>query len=184
MFRVIVFGVFAALLWSMATAEEDPPREPSIRDLDILIGKWRYVDQSTDLAGFDYHETGFTECAYTLDGAYIRCDGEGVYNGKSRTFVEYLNFNRFSGEFQRVGMFGNHPAIATFTLEISKDGKRIEQLGKPMRQRDGSFTRNWGVITFSDNDHYTWHVHVNHSDEPPDHWPRKFVSTFERVVHQ
>lgn len=182
MLRAVPIGFCAALSWSIATAGEVPPREPSIQDLDILIGKWSYVDQSTELAGFDYRETGFTECAYALDGAYIRCDGRGVYNGKSRTFVEYLNYNRFTGEFQRVGMFGNHPAIATFTLEISKDGKRIEQRGAPMPQRNGTFTRNWGVITFADNDHYTWHVHINRSDEAPDHWPLKFISTFKRIV--
>jgi hypothetical protein len=180
--RRIAVTFFAIAVWSVASASEDPPYERSIRDLDILIGKWRYVDESTDLAGFDYRETGFTECAYTLDGAYIRCDGKGNYNGKSRTFVEYLNYNRFTGNFQRVGMFGNHPATATFTLEISEDGRRIEQRGAPMPQRDGTFTRNWGVITFTDDDHYTWDVHVNRSDEAPDYWPRKFISTFERIV--
>ncbi|GJM09985.1 MAG: hypothetical protein DHS20C11_22610 [Lysobacteraceae bacterium] len=165
-----------------STANDNASNEPSIKDLDILIGKWRYVDEATELAGFDYHETGETECAYALDGAYIRCQGTGVYNGKQRTFVEFLNYNRFTEEFQRVGMFGNHPAIASFTLEISDDGKRIEQRGKPMPQRDGTYTRNWGVITFVDDNHYTWDVHVNRSNEAPNHWPRKFVSQFERVV--
>lgn len=182
MSRLVAFGIVAAMIGSAAGADEAPQREPSIRDLDILVGKWRYVDESTDLAGFDYREEGITECAYALDGTYIRCDGQGSYNGRSRTFVEYLNYNRYSAEFQRVGMFGNHPAIATFTLEISADGKRIEQRGTPMRQRDGTYTRNWGVISFSDEDHYTWHVHINRSDEAPDHWPRKFISTFERIV--
>lgn len=176
--------VFTTLLLSslIATADGNPSDQPSIKDLDILIGKWRYVDESTELAGFDYRETGETECAYTLDDAFIRCEGSGVYSGKSRTFVEYLNYNRFTGEFQRIGMFGNHPSIPRFTLEISEDGKRIEQRGAPLPQRDGSFTRNWGVITFIDDDHYTWDVHVNSSNEAANYWPRKFVSTFERVV--
>ena len=176
----VVAGLLASTLSPVATAEEGS-HERSIRDLDMLIGKWRYVDESTELAGFDYYETGVVECAYALDDAYIRCDGEGLYNGKSRTFVEYLNYNRFTGDFQRVGMFGNHPAIARFTLEVSDDGKRIEQRGAPMPQRDGTYTHNWGVITFTDDDHYVWHVHLNRSNEPPDHWPRKFISTFERI---
>lgn len=184
MHKAVVATVLAFSILSAASAGESPSEERSIRDLDILIGKWRFVDQSTELAGFDYRETGVTECAYALDDAYIRCNGEGLHNGKSRTFVEYLNYNRFTGEFQRVGMFGNHPAISTFTLDVSDDGKRIEQRGAPMPQRDGTFTRNWGIITFTDKDHYTWHVHLNRSNEAPDHWPLKFISTFARVVDE
>lgn len=180
--RSIMVGFLAAVVVSVVDASDAPPHEPSVRDLDLLIGKWRYVDESTKLAGFDYRETGTTECRYALDGAYIRCDGKGLYNGNSRTFVEFLNYNRFTGEFQRVGMFGNHPAIARFTLEISEDGRRIEQRGAPMPQRDGTFTHNWGVITFADDNHYTWHVRLNRSNEPPDHWPLRFISIFERIV--
>lgn len=182
MAKVFSIILFVSAIAGPAVADDDAPPEPTIRDLDVLIGKWRYVDESTDLAGFDYREEGVTECEYALDDAYIRCEGEGVHNGRSRTFVEYLNYNRFTGEFQRVGMFGNHPAIATFTLELSEGGRRIEQFGAPTPQRDGTFTRNWGVITFSDEDHYSWDVHVNRSDEPPNHWPRKFVSRFERIA--
>lgn len=119
MLKVVVISFFVAVFWPITSVGEVSQHEPTIRDLDILIGTWLYVDESTDLAGFDYRETGFTECAYALDAAYIRCDGESVYNGKSSTFVEYLNCNGFTGGFQRVAMLGNHTAIATFTLEIS-----------------------------------------------------------------
>lgn len=98
MLKVIVICYFVAVFWPSVSAGEVPQHEPFIRDLDVLTGKWRHVDESTDLAGFDYRETGFTECAYVLEDACIRCDGEGFYNGKSRTFVEYLNYNRFTGE--------------------------------------------------------------------------------------
>ena len=93
MLRVFAIGICAACLFSIAAAGETSPHEPSIQDLDVLIGKWRYVDQSTELAGFDYRETGTTECAYALDDAYIRCDGEGVFNGKSRTFGDTLQLS-------------------------------------------------------------------------------------------
>jgi len=182
--KFIAAGLVSAFMCVGAAVAEKPSPEPSIKDLDVLIGKWRYVDQSTDLAGFDYREEGETECQYALGGKYIRCEGSGVYNGKSRVFVEYINYNQFTEEFQRVGFFENHPAHARFTLQISEDGKRIEQRGAPMDQRDGSVTRNWGVITFIDDDHYNWDVHVNTSTEAADYWPRKFISTFERVTDE
>ena len=179
MYKIIAAGLVSAFACAGAAVAAD-----AATDLEILIGKWRYVDQSTDLAGFDYREEGETECQYALGGKYIRCEGSGVYNGKTRVFVEYINYNQFTEEFQRVGFFENHPAHARFTLQISEDGKRIEQRGAPMDQRDGTVTRNWGVITFIDDDHYNWDVHVNTSNEAADYWPRKFVSTFERVTDE
>jgi len=155
--------------------------QPSIRDLDRLVGKWTFYDEATPLAGFDYREEGTIECRYAVDDAYIRCDGVGHRNGKTRSFVEYINYNFITEQFERVGIFGNHPAKAVFAMTLSDDGKMIKQKGTPMQQRGGYFTRNWGKIRFVNDDHYIWETRVNRSDEDPDHWPLKFISEYKRV---
>ena len=179
---VRIGSIFLIMLVSvMGAMAEGDARTPSIQDLDHLIGKWRYVDQSTELAGFDYREEGVINCNYALDGKYIQCDGAGHYGDKTRTYVDYISYNNISETFVRTGMFGNHPAIASFTMNVSDDGMTIEQFGTPMHQRDGSTSKNWGVINFSDNDHYVWKVHVNRSTKAPDYWPLSFISTYERI---
>ncbi len=178
-------AVVAALLGAaaMPSAAEDTAKdtERSTRDLDRFIGKWRFVDEATELAGFEYREEGVTECHYALDDAYIQCDGVGGSNNKTRHWVDYLNYNSITGDFERVGMFGNHPAKSSFTMRLSDDGQVVELFGAPMKQRDGSTTVNWGVIEFQDENNFTWNTRLNRSTQPPDHWPLSFVGVYERI---
>ncbi|WP_262696085.1 DUF1579 family protein [Kordiimonas aquimaris] len=179
-------ALIVALIFTLSqagiAADSENERNKSIKDLNLLIGSWRYVDQSTENAGFNYREEGTIECAYAFNEAYIQCNGTGHYNNKTRTFIEYINYNQITKNFERVGIFENHPAKAIFTLTVSADGKTIEQFGAPMHQRDGTVTKNWGSIRFSDENHYTWQTRVNYSNEAPDHWPVRFISTYERIT--
>ena len=171
---VLALGVMIGV----AAAQET---EKSTRDLDRLIGHWRFVDQSTELAGFDYREEGEVTCQYVYDAAYIRCDGFGVSNDRRREFVEYLNYNSITDQYERVGMFQNHPAKARFTMTLADDGREIEQFGAPMHQRNGATTRNWGKIKFESDDKYVWSTRLHRSGQDPNHWPLSFIGTYERV---
>lgn len=153
----------------------------STKDLHRFIGKWQFVDEATELAGFTYREEGTTECRYALDGAYIRCDSVGRYNGKSRTYVDYLNYNSITDTYDRVGMFANHPEKATFTMKLANGGRTVSLTGTPMQQRDGSVTKNRAVITFADDNTYVWETRVNKSTEPADSWPLRFIGTYKKV---
>ena len=175
---VAAIAAFMGVAAAPALAED---KERSTQDLDQFIGKWRFVDEATDLAGFEYREEGIIDCHYALDDAYIQCDGAGHSNNKTRTWVDYLSYNSIRGEYERIGLFGNHPEKSSFIMRPSADGKVIEIFGVPMQQRDGSVTKNWGVIEFQDSDNFTWDTRLNRSTQPPDHWPLSFVGVYQRI---
>lgn len=176
--KLAVAGVTLCAASLTVTAQNS---EKSTQDLYRFIGTWQFVDEATALAGFTYREEGITECRYALDNAYIRCDSVGRYNGKSRTYVDYLNYNSITGVYDRVGMFANHPEKAVFTMKLSDDGRTVELTGKPMQQRDGSVTKNRAVIKFLSDDEFIWETRVNKSTEPADSWPLSFIGTYKKV---
>lgn len=172
----------AFLVSGFVTSTTATAEEPSIRDLDALIGTWEFFDEATELAGFDYREEGTQTCQYDLDDAFIRCDGTGHARGKTRHFSMYINYNAFNGTYEMIGLFGNFPEKSFFTIKPSADFKRLELFGKRMNQRDGSTTQNYGVITFTDPGAFTWETHVNKSKEPLNHWPRRFYGEYRKVT--
>lgn len=173
-----LFITGACLLFSVSTTSA---AEPSIRDLDKFIGKWTFTDEATKLAGFEYKESGEIECRYDLDDTYIRCDNVGRHNGKERRYVNYINYNSISGTFELVGIFGNFPEKSFFSLKPLNDFTQFELAGRPMRQRSGLTSKNYGVITFKDANHFTWETRLNKSNEAPNHWPLKFIGTYQRA---
>jgi|GEM_PF-6521840 len=162
-------------------ANDEAAPEKSTQDLGALIGKWRFVDESTDAAGFDYREEGTLHCFYAYEDAYIQCDGEGDNGRQKRTYSDFLNYNSITDQYEWVGIFGNHPEKAFFVLTPSEDGKRIEMRGRPMNQRGGRTSRNYAVIEFDGDDAFTWNTYLNRSTDPGNHWPLSFIGTFERI---
>ena len=175
LFSCVVLTALAAMPLRAQEAEK------STRDLAMFIGKWQFVDAATELAGFEYREEGITECSYALDDAYIRCDSTGTANGKTRTYVDYLNYNSITDTYERTGLFGNFPEKSSFTMTIREGGMVIEQMGAPVNQRNGTTSTNWGLIRFTDADNFTWETRLNRSHQPPDHWPLSFIGTYKRI---
>ena len=156
-------------------------QEKSTQDLSAFIGKWKFVDQATELAGFEYRDVGTLHCYYAYEDAYIQCDGESSSGGKKRTYSDFLNYNSISGQYEWVGIFGNHPEKAFFVLTPSEDGRRIEMRGRPMKQRDGSTTQNWAIIQFKGDDEFVWKTHLNRSTSAPNDWPLSFIGNYKRI---
>lgn len=178
-------SVYAAIIAASVAAAPALAAEqetPSIAKLDRLVGAWSFVDQSTALAGFDYHEEGVMRCERALDDQYIACHSEGMSSGKTRHYVNYFTYNDISGDYEMTGLFGNFPEKAQFVMTLSDGGSMMEMRGAPMQNRDGNYSMNWGRIKFEGADKFTWEVRLNRSDEAPDHWPLKFVSTYKRIV--
>ncbi|NVJ97530.1 MAG: DUF1579 family protein [Alphaproteobacteria bacterium] len=174
--------LLVALLSACSLAATPAVAEPSIKDLDALTGTWEFYDEATELAGFEYREEGTQTCRYALDDSFIRCDGTGTARGKTRHFTMYINYNRFKGTFEMVGLFGNFPEKSFFTIKPSEDLTKLELFGRRMNQRDGSTTQNYGVITFTDANSFTWETRVNKSTEPLNHWPLRFTGEYNKVA--
>lgn len=175
-------GFFIAM--AAAGAEEKPqapPPEKSTQDLGAFIGKWRFVDEATEDAGFDYREEGTLHCFYAYEGAYVQCDGEGDNGRSKRTYSDFLNYNSITDQYEWVGVFANHPEKAFFVLTLSEDGRRVEMRGRPMNQRNGSTTLNYAVIEFDGEDSFVWNTYLNKSTDPGNHWPLSFIGTYERI---
>jgi len=49
-------AIVAALLGFTVSPSVAEETELSTRNLDQFIGKWRFVDEATELAGFEYRE--------------------------------------------------------------------------------------------------------------------------------
>ncbi len=175
---VLLVSVFT-LNGAVVAAETE--KESSINDLDLLLGKWRFADEATDLAGFVYREEGVMECSRALDDRYIACQSEGETNDKKRHYVTYYTYNSLSDEFLVTALFGNYPEKAEFVLTMDEDGRGFSMFSDPMRIPDGRTSTNWGKVTFENDDRFRWEVRLNRSGESPDHWPLKFLSTYERI---
>ena len=169
-----------AVLWVFGIAAAEASKK-STQDLSAFIGKWRFVDESTELAGFDYREEGTLHCYYAYGDAYIQCDGEGDNGRATRTYSGFLNYNSITDQYEWVGIFANHPEKAFFVLTVSEDGRRIEMRGRPMNQRDGSTTQNWAVVEFDGDERFTWDTYLNRSTDALNSWPLSFIGKFERM---
>ncbi|WDI30614.1 hypothetical protein PUV54_11675 [Hyphococcus flavus] len=178
--RGVACAFVAAFLCLFPTyAAED--KEHSIADLDFLLGKWRFVDESTEIAGFEYREEGEMICESALDERYIACHCEGASNGKTRHYVNYYSYNNLAGEFQLTSLFGNYPEKSHFRIKLDEGENGFSMIGDPMRIPDGRRSTNWSVISLEGPDRIRWETRLNRTGEAPDHWPLKFVATYERV---
>ena len=98
--------------------------DPSIKDLNRLIGTWQFEDRSLPALGFEYLETGTRACAYALDEAYIRCVSTGATKGKLRTYEFHFNYNAIDARFEMVAMFSNYGPKQIYVVSLCDDGRR------------------------------------------------------------
>ncbi len=174
---LITVGLYAYYIEGLATENV----QKSTEDLAMFIGKWRFTDEATELAGFDYTETGITDCRLVLQSSYLQCSTTGTSKDKTRSYFNFLNYNSISDQYEWVGMFSNHPEKFFMTISIAPDGKNFEMFGSPIKQKGGITSKNWSQIKFISSDKFIWETRVNKSNEPPDHWPLKFIGTYTRV---
>ena len=168
-------------IFSLPAKADDGVSEKSVRDLDRLIGIWRFSDTATEHAGHEYREEGIMRCSYVLDDRYIACMSEGN-NGKStRHYIHYWSYNDITDRYEMTGLFGNYGAKENFTVTISENGQEIELIREPSFNRNSITTKIWGIIKFESHDHFVWEVRLNRSDQSPDHWPLSYLSQYERA---
>lgn len=156
---------------------------PSIKDLDRLIGTWKYEDRSLPALGFDYVDTGVRTCAYALNGAYIRCVSVGNANGKSRTYEFSFNYNMIDERFEMVAMFSDYGPKQNYVVSVSENGTRIDLVSQRIPRKGQPYTdQSWATIVFEGRDTAIWTTRRNRSTRPPDEWPAITVDKATRTV--
>lgn len=173
----------SVLIMALIVTAPTNAAEPSIKDLDRLIGTWRYDDRSAPALGFDYRETGTRTCAYGLADTYIRCISEGVANGKSHVYEFNFNYNAIDERFEMVAIFSHYGPKMFYVVTLREGGRRVDLLAPRMPRNGQTYTdQSWATITFDGNDRMIWTTRRNRSTQHPDEWPTITVDDAHRIL--
>lgn len=143
-----------ALLLLLAAAAAG---EPSIKNLEWMIGDWAFHDVATEAAGFKYEEKGIRSCRWAMREQYIRCESQGGTAARPRTYVNYFNYNPAAKRFEMVSMWSNHPPKDIRVGEAASSGRelKLRQL-RPERDDDGIVKESWAIMRFDGRATWTW----------------------------
>jgi hypothetical protein len=173
MLKSLCVALFSVSVAATMAQAQTSSAEPSIRDLDRLIGTWEFEDVATAAAGLDYREAGTRVCAYALDDQYVRCDSKGVIRGTERTYVFYFNYNKLERRFEMVALHGNYPRKTFYTVAVFDGGLRIELTSEKL-PGDQSPNRSRATINFEAGDRAVWETRISKPGQPSNHWPVAF----------
>lgn len=121
----------------------------SIKDLDFLVGKWEV--REIVFAGTDkeYIETGSRECAYYMDGSWIKCETMGKRHGRDRSYTFLINYHPAEEYFQFLSLSSDYPDLGVSAWEIDTDAQII-------RGRSTQGYESIHSINFKNNDKIIW----------------------------
>ncbi len=152
-------------------------QEPSIKDLDWLIGSWDYADQAVKS---DYTDTGQRECRYTLMQQYIVCESKGVtHTGKERNYLFYINYNKRNERFEMVALFNDYSGKNLYILDVSKDGYVIN-LKNHEWNNTGLKQLSEAEITYDGESEWKWQIRFGDIDPETGVVPVSFIDTATR----
>lgn len=100
--------------------------EPSINDLEFLIGEWSgeaTLSYPREPAREARRETVNVICDYTLKQSHIQCDSAWQRaSGETRTFRLYLNYNALDGQFEKLFLYDNWPRRTAYPFDYDAEG--------------------------------------------------------------
>jgi len=125
-----LYTLVLVFLTLSAFSQKVKKTNPTVQDLDFLIGKWEITFKIYDTHNPDsapvFTEKGWQICEYDMDlngtPMFIICKGElkidsGRNIGRTREIQESIRYSRFEKSFERIGIYSNWPATG---LEILK----------------------------------------------------------------
>ena len=89
----------------------------SIKDLGFLIGKWEVSEIVYAGTDKEYIETGSRECAYYMDGSWIKCETMGKRHGRDRSYTFLINYHPEKKYFQFLSLSGDYPDFGGECME-------------------------------------------------------------------
>lgn len=121
----------------------------SIKDLDFLIGKWEVSEIVAAGTENEYTETGTRECAYFMDGNWIKCETRGKRRGRDRSYTFLINYHPEKEYFQFLSLSSDYPDCGISAWVIDKNADVI-------RGRSTSGYESIHSINFEDKDKIVW----------------------------
>lgn len=121
----------------------------SVKDLDFLIGKWEVSEIVYAGTDKEYIETGSRECAYHMDGSWIKCETMGKRHGRDRSYTFLINYHPEKEYFQFLSFSSDYPDLGVTAWEIDTDAKMI--IGRSTQGYESIHS-----INFKDTDKIIW----------------------------
>ncbi|MEQ9593419.1 MAG: hypothetical protein RLN86_12505 [Cyclobacteriaceae bacterium] len=167
--------LFFTLSTSVTFSQNAAERSTLLKELDFLIGTWDVTMEwyDTHKPGSErlFIETGQQTCAYDFyqDGLpmFITCRGEVTSDrGRRRTIQESIRFGKFSGTYERTGLYSNWPATGKELLYFDSDNHKFVIYGE-LDVQDNMLERYEDIYKFDDNySSFTRKNVANFSDMP------------------
>lgn len=141
------------VLGSVALPTTASAQDPSIRDLDWLVGEWTFDDAQIE---GEYRETGTRDCAYALGGDYIRCESHGTdHRGREREYVWYFNYNADDARFEITNLIQGFQRKLLYTATLHDEGRRLE-VSYGSWEGDRIVVDGGATVTYDGVDRYVW----------------------------
>lgn len=138
---------------SSVQSQNSIKKDSAIQDLDFLIGTWEvqltWYDTHTPGSEPEFSEKGTMVCTYELDyrgtKKFIFCKSslytyDGRLKGRHREVLEIIQWSKFSGAFERTGVYSNWPATGIETFIFNSE-ERTFYLEGELGVQDGMLER-------------------------------------------
>src|SRR5688572_24214767 len=107
-------------------------QDNSIRDLHMLIGKWKTEDIYMKGTPSELIDKGERTCQYILNDTYINCETISVNStGARRKYQFLINYNNITGQYEMISIYSNWPMKRQDVITIHENGKVLEIIGQP-----------------------------------------------------
>jgi hypothetical protein len=184
--KKIYASVALVALCSSAFAQEES--DPSISDMDFLIGEWE--GQSTFLYPREeeraqMHESVAARCDYILNDSYIQCDMSMTRpDERVRNLRLHFNYNRLDEDYQVLFIYDRWPRNVSYLLHF--DAERNVYTGfSDFETSDGIAGQERIEWSVSDDGREVSSVEFNHMEtEAKDYWSQYFDFVWRKVEQE
>ncbi len=152
-------AILVTLFSTTLLAQKPINKEPTIQDLEFLIGKWEInfdlYNTKKPEKGIVSRESGFQICEYALSTndvpMFIICTGEVTNEkGRTRSFQESIRYSQFSQSFERYGLF-SHWSSTSKELLVYEAEKRLIAINGSLGYSRGRTERYVDRIVFDES---------------------------------
>ncbi len=100
----------------------------SIKDLDVLIGKWDHEETVFPGTEREYTEKGSRECSYVLEDTYIKCESRSNSPRGARTYWFLINYQRDKDHFKVTTYNSDFDSSWHYTWYLDKEQQKIHAI--------------------------------------------------------
>lgn len=192
--KKLILSAVLLLVTGIVHSQTETKKNPTIQDLDFLIGTWevQFDWYDTHQPGSEpvFSEKGTMVCSFDLDyrgtKKFIFCRSsldtyDGRLKGRHRETLEVIQWSRFSNAFERTGVYSNWPATGIETFTFNPKDRTFYLEGK-LGVQDG-MTENYAEVYQFDESYTTFQRRnvANFSDMPITEYNLTMTSTGNKI---